>query len=71
MSDEKIDQLSKKLHEHDLRINSIEIKHDTITINVSDLKADRKRIMWIIVTVLITSLTYAGLSGLEGFINVR
>lgn len=62
--------LINKLHEHDIRINSIEIKHEDIILHVSDLKSDRKRIMWLIITVLVSGLTYAGLSGLEGIINV-
>jgi len=61
--------LLTKLHEHDIRINSIEIKHEDIIIHVSDLKSDRKRLMWLVITVLITGLTYAGLSGLEGILD--
>jgi len=62
--------LITKLHEHDIRINSIEIKHEDIILNVSDLKSDRKRVMWLVITILVSGLVYAGLSGLEGIINV-
>lgn len=69
--EDKVDELRDKLHDHDLRINSIEIKQDTITVNVTDLKADRKRLLWIIVTIVISGLVYSGLSGLEGLIHVK
>ena len=60
----------ERLHEHDIRINSIEIKHEDVVLHVSDLKSDRKRIMWLVITIIVSGLTYAGLSGLEGIINV-
>lgn len=69
--EEKLEAIKEKLHDHDLRINSIEIKQDAITVNVTDLKADRKRILWIIITIVISGLVYSGLSGLEGLIYVR
>ena len=64
-------EMQDKLHEHDLRINSIEIKHESIIVNVSDLKADRKRVLWIVISILISGLTYAGLTGLEDLVNVK
>lgn len=63
-------EVTDRLHEHDLRINSIEIKQDAITVNVTDLKADRKRLLWIIVTIIVSGLVYSGLSGLEGLVHV-
>ena len=71
MEEEIKEKLTEKLHEHDLRINSIEIKQDAITVNVTDLKSDRKRLLWIMITIVVSGLVYAGLSGLEGLVYVR
>jgi len=68
---EDINKINEKIHQHDLRINSIEIKNEGITLNVTDLQDDRKRIMWIVITIVISGLVYAGLSGLQDILYVQ
>jgi len=68
---DEVNKLKDTIHQHDLRINSIEIKHEGITFNVTDLQADRKRILWIVITIILSGLVYAGLSGLQDILYVQ
>ncbi len=66
-----VEEVRKQIHDHDLRINSIEIKHDATIVHVTDLQSDRKRLLWILVTIVISGLVYSGLSGLEGLVYAK
>tara|TARA_R110000851_G_scaffold6659_1_gene26644 strand:- start:959 stop:1162 length:204 start_codon:yes stop_codon:yes gene_type:complete len=65
-----MDNMKDTIHAHDLRINSVEIKHETLSERVVDILDDRKKALWIVLAILISGLVYAGLAGLEGVVDV-
>ena len=58
------DEVRDKVHSHDVRITIVEVNQEVIKEKVDNLVSDRKKAIWLILSVLISGLTYAALSGL-------
>jgi len=64
-----MDDMKDKIHSHDLRITVVEVNQVTDKEKLEELHQDKRKIIWLILSILVSSLVYTSIGGWEAFLQ--